>query len=143
MQSRSYPGQWPRSIIGLITARQPVSHAGKHLPGEGKRLLRTVQTARPAADSGGIGQAIRVFEIRRCLLPRAVLYQSPPQCLTARQQAVMRVRQRKQREEGEGRAATRTAAATDINPVMILVVRLLAAASVTDDRIAFTDGALA
>jgi len=55
----------------------------------------------------------------------------------------MRVRQRKQREEGEGRAATRTAAATDINPVMILVVRLLAAASVADDRIAFTDRALA
>jgi len=121
----------------------PASHAGEHLPGEGKRLLRTVQTVRPAADSGGIGQAIRVFEIRQCLLPRAVLYPSPPPCLTVRQPALMRVRQRKQREEGEGRAAARTGAATDLNPVMILVVRLLAAASMTDGRTAFTDRALA
>jgi hypothetical protein len=30
---------------------------------------------------------------------------------------------------------------TDANPVVMLIVRLLAAASVTDDRIAFTNGA--
>lgn len=55
----------------------------------------------------------------------------------------MRVRKRKQREEGEGLAAIGAATATDPNPVVMLVVCLLAAMSVTDDRIAFTNGALA
>ena len=51
----------------------------------------------------------------------------------------MRVRERKQRQEGEGLPATGAAAATDPNPVVMLVVRLLAAASMTDDRIALTN----
>ena len=54
----------------------------------------------------------------------------------------MRVRERKQRQESEGPSATRTATPTDLNPVMILIVRLLAAAAVADNRTMFTNGAL-
>jgi hypothetical protein len=54
----------------------------------------------------------------------------------------MRVRERKQWEEGEGIPATGAATATNPNPVVMFIVRLLAAASVADDRIAFTSGAL-
>jgi hypothetical protein len=50
----------------------------------------------------------------------------------------MGVRERKQREEGEGRPATVAATAPDFDPVVILIVRLLAATSMADDRIAFT-----
>ena len=53
----------------------------------------------------------------------------------------MTVGRRKRRQEGEGLSATGAATATDANPVVMLIVRLLAAASVTDDRIAFTNGA--
>jgi hypothetical protein len=53
----------------------------------------------------------------------------------------VRVRERKQREEGEGFAATVAKAAADPNPVVMFIVRLLAAASVTDDRIAFANRA--
>jgi hypothetical protein len=53
----------------------------------------------------------------------------------------MRVRKREQRKEGEGRPAIGAAAATDPNPVVILVVSLLAAPAVTNDRIAFTNRA--
>ena len=53
----------------------------------------------------------------------------------------MGVRERKQREEGEGGAATKAVTAPDSNPVVMLIVRLLAAASMADDRIAFTSGA--
>jgi hypothetical protein len=60
------------------------------------------------------------------------------QCLRARQQTVVRVRERKQREEGEGPLATGTATATNANPIVMLIMRLLAAASVTDDRVNFT-----
>ena len=54
----------------------------------------------------------------------------------------MGVRERKQRQKSEGLSATRAATATDLNPVVILIVRLLAAASVADNRTMFTDGAL-
>jgi UTP-glucose-1-phosphate uridylyltransferase len=66
-----------------------------------------------------------------------------PQCLTARQQTVMRVRQREYRKEGKGHSAINATAAMDPNPVVMLVVGLLAAPSVTNDRISFTDRATA
>jgi hypothetical protein len=53
----------------------------------------------------------------------------------------MRVRERKYREEGEGLPTIGAATAPDPNPVVILIVGLLAAASVADDRIAFTNRA--
>ena len=57
------------------------------------------------------------------------------------QRAVVGVRERKPRQEGEGLPAIGAATAPDPNPVVILIVGLLAAASVTDDRIAFTNRA--
>ena len=53
----------------------------------------------------------------------------------------MGVRERKRREEGKGLPATGAETATDPNPVVLLVVRLLAASSVANDRIALTNGA--
>jgi len=70
-----------------------------------------------------------------------VFHKAPPQYLTARQQTVVRVRERKTRQEGEGLPTTGATAALDVNPVVMLIVRLLAAASMADDRIAFTCGA--
>jgi hypothetical protein len=143
LQNRSDPAQWPRFAIGLMTARQPMSYAGDGLAEEGTRRLGTVHTARPAADSGRIRQPIRVFQLGQCFLPRTVLRKAPPQCLAARQQTEMRVRKREQRKKGEGRPAIGTAAAMDPNPIVMLVVGLLAAAAMTDDRIVFTNRASA
>jgi len=70
-----------------------------------------------------------------------VLHEAPSQGLTASQQAVVRVRERKQGQEGEGLPAIGAATAPDPDPVVILIVGLLAAASVADDRIAFTNRA--
>jgi len=67
-----------------------------------------------------------------------VFHKAPSQCLTARQQAVMRVRERQQWEESEDLPANWAATTTDANPIVILIVRLLAAAAVADDRIPFT-----
>ena len=128
-------------MIGRITTRQPMSDAGERLAQKGKRRLRAVQAVGPAAERGRIGHPIGIFERRHCLFPGAVLHKAPPQCLTTSQQAVVRVRERKPRQEGEGLSATGAATATDANPVVMLIVRLLAAASVTDDRITFTNGA--
>jgi hypothetical protein len=54
----------------------------------------------------------------------------------------MGVRKRKPRQEGEGLPATGAAATADANPVVMFVVCLLAAASMADDRILLTNGAL-
>jgi len=102
--------------------------------------LGGVQIPGPAAERGGIGDAIWVFERGRRLFPGAVLLKAPPQCLTASQLAVVGVRERKRWQEGEGLPAAGAPTATDPDPIVMLIVRLLAAASMANDRIAFTLG---
>jgi hypothetical protein len=51
----------------------------------------------------------------------------------------MRVRKREQRKKREGRPAIGAASAMDPNPVVVLVMCLLATAPMTDNRISFTD----
>jgi len=55
----------------------------------------------------------------------------------------MRVREREHRKEGEGHPAIDAAATMDPNPVVILIVGLLATQAVTNDRIVFTNRASA
>jgi hypothetical protein len=69
-----------------------------------------------------------------------VLLKAPPQGLATSQQAVVGVREGKRRQKGEGLPATPAVTATDWDPVVVLIVGLLAASSVTGDRIAFTNG---
>jgi hypothetical protein len=57
--------------------------------------------------------------------------------LSASQQAVVGVGERKHGKDGEGLSATRAKAASDPNPVVMFIVRLLAPETVADDRIAF------
>ena len=54
----------------------------------------------------------------------------------------MGIRQRKPRQQRKGLPTTGTAAAADINPIVMFVVCLLAAVPVADDRILLTNGAL-
>ena len=128
-------------MIGWIAARQPVSDASERLVEKRKGRLGVVQPVGPAAKRGRIGHAIRIFERRHRLFPGGVLHKASSQCLNARQQTVVRVGERKQREKSEGLPATGTATATDADPVVMLIVGLLAAASVANDRIAFASGA--
>ena len=115
-----------------------MSHAGERLTEKGNSWLRAVQAVGPAAECRRIGHAVRIFERRCGLFPGAVLYKAPLQCLRARQHTVVRVRERKQREEGEGFLATGAATAMNANPIVMLIMRLLPATSVTNDRINFT-----
>jgi hypothetical protein len=62
-----------------------------------------------------------------------VLHKAPPQCLTANQQAVLSVRGRKQRQEGEGLSATVAATTPDPDPIVVFIVRLFATVSMADD----------
>ncbi len=138
LQNRSQPRHRPSLVIGRITRRKPVIDARERFVEKGKSRLGGVQMLGPATERRRIGRPIRVLERRRRLFPGVVLHKAPPQRLTARQQAVMGVRERKQREEREGLPATGAATAPDADPVVMLIVRLLAAVSMADDRIALT-----
>ena len=61
--------------------------------------------------------------------------------MSASQQAVVGVGQRERGKQGEGLPATRAKSASDPNPVVMFIVRLLAPPTVTNDRIAFTNRA--
>ena len=129
----------PAASSSLTAALQPMSYAGDGLAEKGSRRLEPVQTLDQRRTVEGSGKRSAILQLRQRLLPRTVLHKAPPQCLAARQQAVMRVRKRKQRKKREGRPAIDAAAATDPDPVVMLVVRLLAATAVTNDRILFTN----
>jgi len=101
--------------------------------------LRTVQVTPPAANSGGIRQPIRILELGQCHFPRAVLHETHQQRLKTREQTVMRIRKRERRKESEGLPAIDAAAAMNPDPLVMLIVSLLAATTVTDDRIPFTN----
>ena len=120
---------------------QPVSDAGERLAEKGKSRLGAVQSVGPAAKRGGIGHPIRIFEGRRGLFPGTMLRKAPSQCLTARQQTVVGVRERKQWKKSEGLPATGAATTTDADPVVVFIVGLLAAAPMADDQIASTNRA--
>ena len=140
-ENRIQPRQRSSSRIGRVTRDQPAGNVGERLVEKRKSRLGVVQPAGPATKRGSIGHAVGIFERRRRLLPGTMLHKAPPQSLTARQQTVMGVRERKQRQEGEGLSATVAATAPDLDPIMVYIVRLLAAVSMADDRIAFTSGA--
>src|SRR5580658_10322513 len=114
-----------------------MGQTGERLTPKGSRRLGAVQAARPAAEGRGIGHPIGVLQRRRCLFPRTVLHKVSSERLSASQQAVVGVGKRERGEQGEGLPATRAKAASDPNPVVMLVVSLLAAATVTDDGIPF------
>lgn len=143
LQNRIQPRQRLSLLIRWSTARQPVSHADERLAEKGKSRLGAVQSVGPAAERGRIRYAIWVFECRRGLFPGGVFHKAPSQCLSARQQTVVGVRERKQWKKGEGLPATGAATATDADPIVVFIVGLLAAASMADDGIAFTSGTAA
>ena len=140
LPNRSQGRQRPSFGIAPIAAHQPRSEVGDSVAQEASCRLGDVQAVGPAAERGGIGEAIWVLERGRRFFPRAVLLKAPPQGLSTSQQAVVRVRERKRWQEGEGLPASGATTATDPDPIVMLIVRLLAAAAMADDRIVFTLG---
>jgi hypothetical protein len=115
-----------------------MNQAGERLAPKGSYRSRVVYAGGPAAESGCIRNTIRVLQRGRGVFPRTVFCKAPPERLSASQQAVMGIRERERREEGECPSTKRAKPTSDFNPVVVLIVRLLATAPVADNRIAFT-----
>jgi len=118
-----------------------MGQAGERLAPKGSGRLGAVHATRPTTDCGGIGHPIRVLQRRCRLFPRTVLQKVSAECLSASQQAVVGVGERERGKQGESSPATKAMAASDPNPVVMFIVRLLAATTVADDGIAFTSRA--
>jgi hypothetical protein len=96
LQNRSQPTHKVSFVIAPIATAPPVSNPSKRLAEKRPHKLRAVHPVRPTTECGRIGYAIRVLKRRRRLFPGAVFYESTPERITSRQQAVMRIRERKQ-----------------------------------------------
>jgi hypothetical protein len=100
-----------------------------------------MQAAKPAAQRGGIGHTMGIFDCRRRRFPGAAFHQTPVQRLHASRQTVVRVREGEGRKQGEGFPAVVTQTAAYLNPVMLFIVSLLTAPAMADDRVVFTERA--
>jgi hypothetical protein len=123
----------------LLTAGQPLLHGFKHAAQRRKRRRR-IEAAAPAAESGRIGDAIRIFQSRRGAFPRAGLDKTSPERLTRCDQAVMGVGQRENGKESERKFAEIAEPAAVLDPVVTGIMRLLAPPAMTDNRIPQTEG---
>ena len=115
---------------------------GPHRPVQArKRRPRGIQTPEPPAQGGRIGYAIGVFDRGRRVLPATALDEVAPQRLAAGNEAVLCVRWRELREEGEGLVARSANAPPNLNPIVLLIVSLFPPAAMSDNGITLTNGA--
>jgi len=123
----------------LLPAGQPLLY-GFESASQKRKRRRRIQTAAPAAESGRVRNAIRIFHRWGGAFPRAVLHKTSPQCLTARDQAVLGIRKGESGKETESVFAEFAEPAAVRDPVVTVVMRLLAPPAMTDDRVAQTEG---
>jgi hypothetical protein len=120
----------------LLAAGQPLRHGLEHGAQKGKGGPRRIQVVEPAAQGGGVGNAIRIFERRRSIFPRAPLHKAPPQRLAARDdQTVMGVRQGESGQETKDYTAQRTEPTAVPDPIVTLIMGLLPSPAMADDRV--------
>lgn len=123
-------------------ALEPLAHRMDRALQKGKRGPRGIQIEKPAAERGGVGHALGIFDRGRRCFQRTAFQEATPQRLAASDQAVVGVREREGRQEGEGLVARFATAAPHPNPIVIMVMSLLGAAAVANDRMAQTKWAL-
>lgn len=132
------PGQANETVLESLAAGQPLRHGFQSRSQKRKCGSRGIQTVEPAAQSGRVGDSIRIFEMRQRAFPRTMLQKVSPQRLTAGDQTVMSVGSGENGKESEGCFAPRAETAASLNPVVILVMSLFAPSAMADDRIAQT-----
>ena len=108
-----------------------------------KRRPRGIQIAEPSAQGGGIRHAIRVFDGRCGVFPATAFQEVPLERLAASNEAVMAVRRRKRRQEGECLTAAVAKTAANSDPIVVLIMSLFAPAPMTDDGILHANRAAA
>ena len=105
------PGQAQGTALDRLAAGQPLPQEFQGRSQKGK-WSRGIQAMEPAAQSGRVGDSIRIFEVRHRTFPRTMVQEISLQRLAACDQTVVGVGQGENRKERESRFAGRTHAAT-------------------------------
>jgi hypothetical protein len=134
-RENSGPGQLPVAVAENLSAPNTLIQRQDCASQERKRRQRGIQRLKPAADGGIIRYAIRIFHRRRRRFPATAFHKVAPQCLTAGEQAVMRVGKRKHGQESNRLFASSADTAPNRYPVMVFVMSLLPPTAMTNDRI--------
>ena len=137
------PGQLQITVAEDLSAADPSIDRRERASQGGVERLRRIQLPKPAAERGRVGHTMGILHRRCRRFPGTVLDKVAPQRLTAGDQAVMRVRERKPRQAGDRLAARLADASPDRNPVMIFIMSLFAAPTMANDRVPPTNWALA
>ena len=123
----------------LLPASQPLLYGFKSASQKRKRR-RGIQAAAPAAEGGRVRNAIRIFQRWGGAFPSTVLHKTSSQRLTTRDQAEMGVGQGESGKERESYFAEFAEPTAVLDPVVTVVMRLLAPPAMANDRIAQTEG---
>ena len=134
-RENSGPGQLPVAMMENLSAPDTLIERQDCAPQEREGRSRGIQNLKPAAKGGRIRHAIGIFYRRRRRFQGTAFDKVAPQRLTAGDQAVMGVRQRKHRQEGNRIFAGSADTAPNRDPVMVFVMSLLLPAAMPNDRI--------
>lgn len=144
-EKREYavPAQRQRIMDEHLCAVEPRTDGQHHGAQERKRRPGRIQTPEPSAQGGGVGHAVWIFDGGRRIFPRTALHEIVPQRLAAGNEAVVAVGRRERRQECDRLPASPAKAAPNPDPIMMFVMRLFAAAAMTDDGVLQTNRASA
>ena len=118
----------------MLAAGKPLLYSFKSALQKRKRR-RGIQAAAPAAEGRRVRNAIRIFHRWGGAFPRVVLHKTSPHCLTARHQTVVGIRQGESGKETDSMLADLAEPAAVLDPVVTVVMRLLAPPAMPNDRI--------
>ena len=133
----SRPRQAQRTVSELLPTSQPLLYGFKSAS-QKRKPRRGIQAAAPAAEGGRVRNAIRIFQRWGGAFPRVVLHKTLSQRLTTRDQTVMGIRKGERGKETESMFAELAEPAVVLDPVVNVVMRLLAPPAMADDRMAQT-----
>ena len=135
------PGQFPVAVMENLCAPYTLIEREDCAPQKREGRSRGIENLKPAAEGGRIRHAIRIFHRWRRRFQGTAFDKVAPQRLTAGDQAVMGVGQRKHRQEGNCLFARSADTAPNRDPVMVFVMSLLLPAAMPNDRILRANGA--
>jgi hypothetical protein len=135
------PAQRHRIMNEHLCLAEPRTDGEHHGPQERKCWLGRIQISEPSAQCGGIRHAIGIFSRWGRAFPGSPFHEIAVQRLATGDEAVVAVRRRERRQEGERLATSLANAAANPDPIMVLVMRLFAAAAMTDDGVFGADRA--
>ena len=129
------PGQMPIVVVESLSAPNPLIDCPDRTSQKRKGWPRGIQRPKPAAEGGRSCHTIGIFHRRRRRFPAVTLDKVAPQRRTAGDQAVVAIGKREGRQESDGLAARCADATPNRNPVVVFVMSLFAAPTMTNDRI--------